>query len=145
MLTQMRPQHVHHIGHAVPDLAAAIDTYERLLGAELEHREVVPEQGVEAASMHVGTSRIELLAPLGDDTPVGKFLIKRGPGMHHIAYEVPDIRAALAEAAAAGAELIDQTPRVGLFGLEVAFIHPESVHGVLVELVSQTQTGANHG
>jgi methylmalonyl-CoA epimerase len=141
----MHPLHVHHIGHAVPDLGAAIETYERLLGAELEHREVVPEQGVEAASMHLGSSRIELLAPLGDDTPVGKFLTKRGPGMHHVAYEVEDIRAALKDAAAAGAELIDETPRVGLFGLQVAFIHPESAHGVLVELVSQPQHGAEHG
>jgi methylmalonyl-CoA/ethylmalonyl-CoA epimerase len=141
----MHPLSVHHIGHAVTDLDAAVDTYERLLGATLEHRETVPDQGVEAASMHVGASRIELLSPLGADTPVGKFLEKRGPGMHHVAYEVTDIRAALADAAASGAELIDEQPRVGLFGLQVAFIHPGSVDGVLVELVSQSNTGADHG
>ncbi len=141
----MHPLSVHHIGHAVADLDSAVNTYQRLLGATLEHRETVVEQGVEAASMHVGDSRIELLAPLGADTPVGRFLEKRGPGMHHVAYEVTDIRAALADAARAGAELIDDSPRVGLFGLEVAFIHPESVDGVLVELVSQSRTGAEHG
>jgi methylmalonyl-CoA/ethylmalonyl-CoA epimerase len=139
----MHPLSVHHIGHAVTDLDAAIDTYERLLGATLEHREVVPDQGVEAASLHLGDSRIELLAPLGADTPVGRFLEKRGPGMHHVAVEVDDISGALADAAGAGAELIDEAPRVGLFGLEVAFIHPQSVDGVLVELVSQSNTGAH--
>ena len=141
----MHPLSVHHIGHAVTDLDTAIGTYQRLLGAVLEHRETVEEQGVEAASMRVGDSRIELLAPLGADTPVGRFLEKRGQGMHHVALEVTDLRAALADAAAAGAELIDGEPRVGLFGLEVAFIHPESVDGVLVELVSQSRTGAEHG
>jgi methylmalonyl-CoA epimerase len=86
--------------------------------------------------MRVGEGRIELLAALGDDTPVGKFLAKRGPGMHHVAYEVDDVGAALAELLAAGVELIDSEPRQGLFGLEVAFVHPESVHGVLSEVVS---------
>lgn len=141
----MHPLSVHHIGHAVTDLDAAVANYERVLGGVLEHREVVPDQGVEAASIHVGDSRIELLAPLGPDTPVGKFLEKRGPGMHHVAIEVDDIRASLADAAATGAELIDEQPRIGLFGLEVAFIHPASMDGVLVELVSQSKTGADHG
>jgi methylmalonyl-CoA/ethylmalonyl-CoA epimerase len=131
----MRVSDVHHIGHAVEDLDTAIATYERLLGARCEHRETVPEQGVEAASMDVGGDRIELLAPLGEDTPVGRFLARRGPGMHHVAYRVDDIRAALRDAAEAGATLIDEEPRTGLFGLLVAFIHPESVDGVLVELV----------
>lgn len=128
---------IHHLGVAVDDLDAAVATYERLFGAELEHRETVPEQGVEAASLRVGESRVELLAALGEDTPVGRFLSKRGPGMHHVAYEVSDVRAELAGLAAAGAELIDAEPRRGLFGLEVAFVHPDAVHGVLSELVAR--------
>jgi len=121
---------------AVTDLDEAVRTYERLLGGRLEHRATVEEQGVEAASLRVGEGRIELLAALGADTPVGKFLARRGPGMHHVAYEVEDLRAALADLAEQGAELIDSEPRRGMFGLEVAFIHPESVHGVLSEVVS---------
>ena len=128
---------IHHVGVAVEDLDEAVQTYERLFGGRLEHRSRVDEQGVEAASVRVGESRVELLAALGDDTPVGRFLAKRGPGMHHVAYEVPDIRAALASLEAAGAELIDAEPRHGMFGLEVAFIHPQSVHGVLSEVVSR--------
>ena len=140
----MRVSEVHHIGHAVADLDAAIATYKRLFDARCEHRETVPEQGVEAASMLLGGDRVELLAALGEDTPVGRFLAKRGPGMHHVAYRVDDIEQALTLAAAAGAELIDETPRIGLFGLRVAFIHPDSVDGVLVELVQPTN-GAEHG
>ncbi len=132
----MEPRGIHHLGVAVEDLDAAVETYERLFGAELEHRETVQEQGVEAASLRVGSDRVELLASLGEDTPVGKFLAKRGPGMHHVAYEVDDVGRAIAELAAEGAELIDERPRRGLFGLEVAFVHPDSVHGVLAEVVS---------
>jgi methylmalonyl-CoA epimerase len=127
---------IHHVGVAVTDLDEAVRTYERLLGGRLEHRERVEDQGVEAASMRVGESRVELLAALGDDTPVGRFLAKRGPGMHHVAYEVTDVRAALATLESEGAELIDAEPRHGMFGLEVAFVHPESVNGVLTEVVS---------
>jgi methylmalonyl-CoA epimerase len=127
---------VHHIGLAVIDLDQAVETYARLFGGTLEHRAVVPDQGVEAASVLVGTSRIELLAPIGEDTPVGRFLVKRGPGVHHIAYEVDDVAVALDDLAAAGAELIDTVPRRGLFGLQVAFVHPDAVHGVLTEVVS---------
>jgi methylmalonyl-CoA/ethylmalonyl-CoA epimerase len=127
---------IHHVGVAVSDLDAAVETYERLFGGRLEHRERVEEQGVEAASMRVGASRVELLAALDDDTPVGRFLAKRGEGMHHIAYEVADVEAALAHLAEQGVELIDERPRHGMFGLEVAFVHPESVHGVLSEVVS---------
>jgi methylmalonyl-CoA epimerase len=87
--------------------------------------------------MRIGESRVELLAALGDDTPVGKFIAKRGPGMHHLAYEVDDVAAALAELAEQGAELIDTAPRAGLFGLEVAFVHPDSVHGILSEVVAR--------
>jgi len=127
---------IHHVGVAVEDLDTAVDTYERLFGGRLEHRERVEDQGVEAASLRLGGSRVELLAALGDDTPVGRFLAKRGPGMHHVAYEVDDVSAALAELSEQGVELIDAQPRRGLFGLQVAFVHPESVHGVLSEVVS---------
>jgi len=132
----VEPRGIHHLGVAVADLDEAVATYERLLGAELEHRELVPDQGVEAASLRVGAGRVELLASLGEETPVGRFLAKRGPGMHHVAYEVADVEAAVAELAASGAELIDPGPRRGMFGLEVAFVHPGSVHGVLSEVVS---------
>ena len=132
----MQTRGIHHVGLAVTDLDEAVATYARLLGGTLEHREVVPDQGAEAASVLVGGSRIELLAPTGEDTPVGRFLAKRGPGAHHIAYEVDDVHAALVDLAAAGAELIDTVPRVGLFGLQVAFVHPDAVHGVLTEVVS---------
>jgi methylmalonyl-CoA/ethylmalonyl-CoA epimerase len=121
---------------AVDDLDQALATYERLFGARLEHRESVADQGVEAASLRIGSDRVELLASLGDDTPVGRFLAKRGPGMHHVAYEVDDVGEALDELVAEGAELIDERPRRGLFGLEVAFVHPDAVHGVLAEVVS---------
>jgi methylmalonyl-CoA epimerase len=133
----MRPRGIHHLGVAVEDLGDAVETYERLFDARVEHRETVPDQGVEAASLLVGDGRVELLSALGEDTPVGRFLAKRGPGMHHVAYEVPDIRDALARLAAQGAELIDEEPRQGLFGLEVAFVDPESVHGVLSEVVAR--------
>jgi methylmalonyl-CoA epimerase len=133
---QVEARGIHHVGVAVADLDEAVASYERLFGGRLEHRERVEEQGVEAASMKLGESRVELLAALGDDTPVGRFLAKRGPGMHHVAYEVDDVEAALGELAAAGAELIDAAPRRGMFGLQVAFVHPESVHGVLSEVVA---------
>jgi methylmalonyl-CoA/ethylmalonyl-CoA epimerase len=127
---------IHHLGVAVEDLDEAVTTYERVFGAEVEHRETVPDQGVEAASLKVGDGRVELLASLGDDTPVGKFLAKRGPGMHHVAYRVADVGAALGELAGQGVELVDERPRRGLFGDEVAFLHPDAAHGVLVELVA---------
>ena len=126
---------VHHVGFAVTDLDEAVETYGRLFGATLEHRDAVAEQGVEAASVLIGPSRIELLVPTGADTPVGRFLAKRGPGMHHVAYEVDDVGSALAGLEHAGTELIDQVPRRGLFGLQVAFVHPDAVHGVLTEVV----------
>jgi methylmalonyl-CoA epimerase len=134
----VRARGIHHLGVAVEDLDEAVDTYTRLFGAELEHRQTVPEQGVEAAAVLVGDGRVELLASLGDETPVGRFLAKRGPGMHHVAYEVEDVRAALVRLSDEGAELVDEEPRTGLFGLEVAFVHPDSVHGVLTEVVSPT-------
>src|SRR5213595_4232291 len=106
----MEARGIHHLGVAVADLDQAVATYERLFGARLEHRETVPDQGVEAASLRVGEDRVELLASLGEETPVGKFLTKRGPGMHHVAYEVPDVRAALDELAGEGVELVDEEP-----------------------------------
>ena len=132
----MQPAGVHHLGVAVADLDEAVETYVRLFGATLEHRGLVPDQGVEAASVLVGSSRIELLAATEEDTPVGRFLAKRGPGFHHVAYEVDDVGLALTDLEAAGAELIDTIPRTGLFGLQVAFVHPDAVHGVLTEVVA---------
>ena len=127
---------IHHLGVAVEDVDEALETYRRFFGAELEHRGRLPDQGVEAVSVLVGAGRVELMAALGEDTPVGRFLAKRGPGMHHVAYEVTDVRSALASLDREGAQLIDTEPREGLFGLEVAFVHPDSVHGVLSEVVS---------
>ena len=127
---------VHHLGIAVDDLDAAILVYSDLFGATLEHRAHVEDQGVEAASLRVGESRIELLQPLGPDTPVGKFLAKRGPGMHHVAFEVEDLSAELDRLKARDVLLIDETPRRGMFGLQVAFVHPEATGGVLAEFVS---------
>ena len=132
----MQARGIHHLDVAVDDLDAALTTYERLFGAQVEHRATVEEQGVRAVSLRIGEGRVELLEPLRADTPVGRFLAKRGPGMHHVAFEVSDLPATLAELAGAGADLVDDSPREGLFGLEVAFIHPDSVHGVLAEVVS---------
>ena len=132
----VRARRIHHLGVAVHDLEQAFDTYSRLFGAELEHRDRLEEQGVDAIAITVGDSRVELLGPLAEDTPVGRFLSKRGPGMHHVAFWVDDIGAALADLEQQGAQLIDRTPRRGLYGLQVAFVHPDSVHGALAEVVS---------
>ena len=136
------PSSVHHVGLAVEDLDRALDTYERLFGARLEHRSRVEEQGVEAASIRVGESRLELLASLGDDTPVGRFLAARGPGLHHVAYQVADVEAALRDARGAGLRLIDETPRTGIRGTQVAFLHPKTAGGVLTELVQPVEVPA---
>jgi methylmalonyl-CoA/ethylmalonyl-CoA epimerase len=128
---------IHHLGVAVDDLEVAILSYERLFGAEVEDRATQDDQGVEAAALQVGDDRLELLAALGPDTPVGRFLARRGPGMHHVAYEVENLPAELARLEGQGVQLIDATPRPGLFGLQVAFVHPDSAHGVLSELVSR--------
>lgn len=132
----MRVRGIHHLGVAVTDLDEAIATYERLFGARVERRDSLASQGVEAVSLLVGNGRVELLAPTGEDTPVGRFLARRGPGMHHVALETDDVEAAIRELAAAGADVVDAAPRPGLFGLEVAFVHPGAVHGVLTEVVS---------
>lgn len=127
---------IHHLGVAVHDLDDALATYQRSFGAVLEHRARVEDQGVDAAAVLIGSGRVELLEPLGEDTPVGRFVAQRGPGMHHVAYEVEDVRSALEALSAEGVELIDEEPREGLFGLQVAFVHPDAVHGVLTEVVS---------
>jgi methylmalonyl-CoA/ethylmalonyl-CoA epimerase len=127
---------IHHVAMAVVDLDEAIERYERLFGATVEHRGSIEDQGVEAAYLRVGTGRVELVAPTGDDTPVGRFLAKRGPGMHHVAFEADDVQAELARLGAAGAQLVDERPRPGLGGLETGFVHPDALHGVLTEVIS---------
>ncbi len=126
---------IDHTGVAVDDLDAAIKLYRDVLGMPLVHREVVEEQGVEAVLLDVGDGHVELLSPLGDDTPVGKFLAKKGPGLHHVAYAVSDIEATLTELAEAGVRLIDETPRIGIRQSRVAFVHPRSTGAVLTEIV----------
>jgi methylmalonyl-CoA/ethylmalonyl-CoA epimerase len=126
---------VDHIGVAVDDLDASIKLYSELFEMPLEHRETVPEQGVEAALLGVGDSHVELLAPLAEDTPVGKFLAKRGPGIHHAAYRCVDVAAALERCKERGLRVIDEKPRRGIRGSLVAFLHPASTGGVLTELV----------
>jgi methylmalonyl-CoA epimerase len=133
----VRTSGIHHVGVAVVDLDEAVATWGRLFGAEVELRETVADQGVETALLRVGDGRIELLASLAPDTPVGKFLDRRGPGMHHVAFEVDDVAAELEQLAADGAELIDELPRPGLEGRDVAFIHPHATGGVLAELVAR--------
>ena len=132
---------IDHIGVAVEDLDAAIALYEGALGMPLVHRETVTEQGVEAVLLDVGDGHVELLSPLGPDTPVGKFLAKKGAGLHHVAYAVTDIEATLAELQTSGIELIDTEPRVGIRGSLVAFVHPRSTGSVLTEIV---QPSADH-
>jgi methylmalonyl-CoA epimerase len=127
---------IHHVGVAVDDVGRAVDLYRRLFGAELEERERLEEQGVDAVSLRVGESRIELLGALGPETPVGKFLAERGPGMHHLAFAVDDVGSELERLARHGTELVDQAPRRGAFGTTVAFVHPHAAAGVLAELVS---------
>ena len=126
---------VDHIGVAVDDLDASIKLYSELFEMPLEHRETVAEQGVEAALLGVGNSHVELLAPLAEDTPVGKFLAKRGPGIHHAAYRCADVATALERCKERGLRVIDEKPRRGIRGSLVAFLHPASTGGVLTELV----------
>jgi methylmalonyl-CoA epimerase len=126
---------IDHVGVAVDDLEASISLYEGGFGMPLGHREVVTEQGVEAVLLDVGDGPVELLSPLGEDTPVGKFLARKGPGLHHVAYAVADIDATLEKLTAGGTELIDERPRTGIRGSRVAFLHPRSTGGVLTEIV----------
>jgi methylmalonyl-CoA/ethylmalonyl-CoA epimerase len=126
---------IDHVGVAVEDLDASIALYEQTYNMKLVHRETVVEQGVEAVLLDVGENHVELLAPLAPDTPVGKFLAKKGPGIHHVAYQVADIDAVLAQLKTAGMRLIDQESRVGIRGSRVAFLHPAASGGVLTEIV----------
>ena len=126
---------IHHLGYAVEDLETASRFYEKRFGAKLEEPEEVADQGVKTAMFRVGESMVELLEPTGPDTPVGKFLAKRGEGLHHVAFEVVDIEARLDELASEGVELIDREPRVGAGGTRMAFVHPRAAFGVLTELV----------
>jgi len=126
---------IDHIGVAVEDLDSALALYRDKLGLPLVHRETITEQGVHAALLDVGDGHVELLQPLGPETAVGKFLSRRGPGMHHIAYRVDDVEQTLAELAAAGLRLIDERPRKGIRDSRVAFLHPTSTGGVLTEIV----------
>jgi methylmalonyl-CoA/ethylmalonyl-CoA epimerase len=126
---------IDHIGVAVDDLDAAIAVHRDTFGMPLVHRETVSEQGVEAVLLDVGDGHVELLAPLAADSPVGRFLARRGPGLHHVAYRVADVAATLDDLRAAGLRLIDEQPRAGIRGSRVAFLHPSAAGGVLTELV----------
>jgi len=126
---------IDHVGVAVEEIDASLKLYRDLFELVLAHREVVREQGVEAVLLDVGENHVELLAPLGPDTPVGRFLAKRGPGMHHVAYQVADIDATLAALRDAGMPLIDEQPRIGIRGSRVAFLKPAGTGGVLTEIV----------
>ena len=131
----MRYQQIDHVGIAVADMDAGIARYEQLLGARPSVRKVMEKDGIEAAMIDLGSTHVELVAPTREDSAISKFLERRGEGMHHVAYRVDDIRAALAEAKAQGAQLLDEEPRVGVMGHLVAFIHPRAALGVLTELV----------
>jgi methylmalonyl-CoA epimerase len=126
---------IDHVGVAVQDIDAALELYRDGLGMRLVHRETVTEQGVDAALLDIGDGHVELLQPLAPDTPVGKFLDRRGPGLHHVAYRVASVQDTLMACAAAGMRLIDETPRNGIRGSRVAFLHPGSTGGVLTEIV----------
>ena len=130
---------VDHIGVAVEDLDAAIALHEQAYGMAVAHREVVEAQGVEAVLLDVGENHVELLRPLDGETPVGRFLSKRGPGLHHVAYRVSDVQATLDTLRDRGLRLIDETPRTGIRGSRVAFLHPESSGGVLTEIVQPSE------
>jgi methylmalonyl-CoA epimerase len=126
---------IDHIGVAVQDVEESLALYRDAFAMDVAHREIVEDQGVEAVLLDVGENHVELLAPLGEDTPVGKFLAKRGPGLHHVAYQVSDIAATLAALEQAGQPLIDKTPRIGIRGALVAFLEPKGTGRVLTELV----------
>lgn len=131
---------IDHVGIAVSDLEAAVAFHSDVLGMALVHRETLPEQGVRAALLDVGDAHVELLEPLDSEAAVARFLARRGPGLHHLAYRVGDIEAALASLSAAGTRLIDARPRRGIRGSQVAFLHPSGTGGVLTEIVQP----ANH-
>jgi methylmalonyl-CoA/ethylmalonyl-CoA epimerase len=130
---------IDHIGVAVEDLDQAVALYRDRLGMREQHRETVEEQGVEAVLLEIGEGHVELLSPLGSETAVGRFLEKRGPGIHHVAYQTEDIDSALESVRAAGLSLIDEEPRIGIRNSRVAFIHPKSTGGVLTEIVEPAE------
>ena len=130
---------IDHVGIAVEDIDAALSVYRDVLGMPLVHRETVTDQGVDAALLDVGVGHIELVAPLGPETAVGKFLARKGPGLHHVAYRVASVEAALSALAASGARLIDERPRTGIRNSRVAFVHPASTGGVLTEIVQPAE------
>jgi methylmalonyl-CoA/ethylmalonyl-CoA epimerase len=130
---------IDHIGVATEDLDGAIALYEGTMGMPVAHRETVESQGVEAVLLDVGEGHVELLRPLGPDTAVGRYLERKGPGLHHVAYAVNDIDAVLGKLKEAGIELIDSEPRVGIRGSRVAFVHPKSTGGVLTEIVEPAE------
>lgn len=134
---------IDHVGVATDDLDAALELYTGSLELREAHRETVEAQGVEAVLLDVGETHVELLRPLGEDTAVGRFLARRGPGLHHVAYRTDDIEAALERLRAAGIELIDQEPRIGIRGSRVAFLHPRYTGGVLSEIV-EPAAGQGH-
>lgn len=135
---------IDHIGVAVDDLDAALALYEQRFEMPLVHRETVESQGVEAVLLDVGDGHVELLRPLGEETAVGKFLARKGPGLHHVAYAVEDIDVTLERLASAGLELIDSEPRVGIRDSRVAFLHPRSTGGVLTEIVEPNRAQGAH-
>jgi methylmalonyl-CoA/ethylmalonyl-CoA epimerase len=130
---------IDHIGVAVAELEPALALYRDQFELSLVHREVVTEQGVEAVLLDLGENHVELLAPLAEDTPVGKFLARSGPGLHHVAYQVSDIEATLEQLRRAGLQLIDEQPRTGIRGSRVAFMHPRASQGVLTEIVQPAE------
>jgi methylmalonyl-CoA/ethylmalonyl-CoA epimerase len=135
---------IDHIGVAVEELEPALELYRDNFELHVAHREIVTEQGVEAVLLDVGENHVELLAPLGPDTPVGKFLAAKGPGLHHVAYQVADIDATLQTLKDAGLRLIDAQPRTGIRGSRVAFMHPRATAGVLTEIVQPAVTAGTH-
>jgi methylmalonyl-CoA/ethylmalonyl-CoA epimerase len=132
---------IDHVGVATEDLEAAIALYEGSFGMSVVHRETVESQGVDAVLLDVGEGHVELLAPLGPDTPVGKYLAKKGPGLHHVAYAVSDIDETLSKLKEAGVQLIDEEPRTGIRDSRVAFLHPKATDGVLTEIVEPAAHG----
>lgn len=130
-----------HVGIAVNDLAEGRDYYERVLGLRPAHEEVVEDQGVHEVLYRVGDAWVQLVAPLGPDTPVGRFLAKRGEGLHHVGYSVANVSTALRQLKAAGVETIDEAPRIGSGGTTIAFVHPKAAHGVMIELIEE---GSGH-
>jgi methylmalonyl-CoA/ethylmalonyl-CoA epimerase len=135
---------IDHVGIAVAEIDPALELWRDSFRLDVAHREIVEEQGVEAVLLNVGENHIELLAPLGADTPVGKFLAKRGPGMHHMAYQVSDIEATLVSLQEAGLTLIDKTPRAGIGGARVAFVEPKDTGRVLIEIVEPAAGQEDH-